>query len=339
MNMRHKYLATAAIAIAMLASGAVPAAEITAAGTAFLAPAVANWSDADKRTNGDTVSYRAVGSGAALQQAKSGAADFAIIDLPLSAEELRDGGLVQFPVAMSAVVVVVNIPGVQAGRLHLDGPTLASIFLGKVTRWNDPAIARTNPGVALPDLGITPVHHSDTSGSPLLFTTYLLQASAEWRDNVGAGSMVSWPNGLGGKESDTAIRMAIDTVGSIAYGKMSTATKLGAAWVSMASRDGSWVTPDTAAIQSAAANADWTHSPLLVNQRGSGSWPLVGASFAVLNPQSGHAKSVLRFFEAAYATQAADGGIPLPPPAVRAIEDGWPKSIRSADGSPLLNAR
>ena len=188
-------LAGAALVVATAAS----AQDVTGAGASFPAPVYAKWADAYNKATGARINYQSVGSGAGIKQIKAKTVDFGASDMPLKDEDLAKDGLLQFPTVMGGVVPVVNIAGLKPGQLKLTGTVLADIFLGKVTKWNDPAIAGLNAGVKLPDAQIAVVHRADGSGTTFLFTNYLSKVSAEWKGKVGDGSAVNWPAGVGGK--------------------------------------------------------------------------------------------------------------------------------------------
>jgi phosphate transport system substrate-binding protein len=344
MRLRNLILPLLALAIGL--NHAAAAADAIGAGATFPAPIYNQWADTYKAAGGGDIGYRAVGSGQGIRQIKAGEADFGASDVPLSAEELREGDLVQFPMVIGGVVVVANIPSVDASTLHLDGPTLASIFLGKVTRWNDPAIARTNPGVALPDIGIVQTHRSDASGSTFLFTTYLSQMSAEWRDNVGSAAVTEWPNGLGGRGTDGEGTLVSRLPGAIGYVEYAYAVKHGMGMPQLSSKDGAWVKAETRTFQAAAARVDWARAPILVNQPGPEAWPVTGASFILMHAKTDkpeRAQAALRFFHWSLSKggQAAEtlSYVPLPPATVKAVEDAWAQSLRTADGRQVWTGR
>jgi phosphate transport system substrate-binding protein len=270
--------AAACVAFAMPAA----AAEITGAGATFPYPAYAKWAAAYKDKSGVALNYQSIGSGGGIKQIKSKTVDFGASDMPLDPKDLDDSGLVQWPMIMGGVVPVVNIPGITAGQILITGPILADIYLGKVTKWNDPSIAKLNPDAKLPDLSIAVVHRSDGSGTSFLFTSYLSEVSGEWNSKVGASTAVEWPVGIGGKGNEGVANFAGQTPGAIGYVEYAYALQNKLAFTKMMSRDGGVVTPDAAAFQSAAANADWANAPgfklVLVNQPGKTSWPITGAS-------------------------------------------------------------
>jgi phosphate transport system substrate-binding protein len=324
------------------------AAEITGAGATFPYPAYAKWAAAYKDVSGIALNYQSIGSGGGIKQIKAKTVDFGASDMPLDPKDLNDSGLIQWPMIMGGVVPVVNIPGISAGQVLLTGPVLADLYLGKVTKWNDPAIVKLNPGVKLPDLAVAVVHRSDGSGTSFLFTSYLSQVSSEWSDKVGANTAVEWPVGIGGKGNEGVANFTGQTPGAIGYVEYAYALQNKLAFTKMMSRDGKIISPEMNAFESAAANADWKDAPgfklVLVNQPGQDSWPITGASFILLHKQPDNpdqAKQVLKFFDWAYHNggKAAEdlAYVPIPDTVVQLVEDAWAKNIQ-AGGKPVWPA-
>lgn len=322
------------------------AAEITGAGATFPYPAYAKWAATYKDKSGVALNYQSIGSGGGIKQIKSKTVDFGASDMPLDPKDLNDSGLFQWPMIMGGVVPVVNIPGIGAGQLLLTGPVLADIYLGKIAKWNDPAIVKLNPGVKLPDTAIAVVHRSDGSGTSFLFTSYLSEVSGEWQSKVGASTAVEWPAGIGGKGNEGVANFTGQTPGAIGYVEYAYALQNKLAFTRMMSRDGSIVSPEAAAFQSAAANADWANAPgfklVLVNQPGKDSWPITGASFILLHKtqeKPDQAKEVLKFFDWAYRNggKAAEelDYVPIPDNVVKLVEDAWAKNIKATDGKAI----
>lgn len=322
------------------------AAEITGAGATFPYPAYAKWAATYKDKSGVALNYQSIGSGGGIKQIKSKTVDFGASDMPLDPKDLNDSGLFQWPMIMGGVVPVVNIPGIGAGQLLLTGPVLADIYLGKIAKWNDPAIVKLNPGVKLPDTAIAVVHRSDGSGTSFLFTSYLSEVSGEWQSKVGASTAVEWPAGIGGKGNEGVANFTGQTPGAIGYVEYAYALQNKLAFTKMMSRDGSIVSPEAGAFQSAAANADWANAPgfklVLVNQPGKDSWPITGASFILLHKtqeKPDQAKEVLKFFDWAYRNggKAAEelDYVPIPDNVVKLVEDAWAKNIKATDGKAI----
>ena len=215
--MKRAFLKTVAVTLASLAMGSAFAADITGAGATFPFPIYAKWAEAYKKETGTGMNYQSIGSGGGIKQITSKTVDFGASDKPLTREELNKEGLVQFPAVMGGVVPVVNVPGITAGQLKLTGTLLADIYLGKVTKWNDPAIAALNTGLKLPDAAISPVCRADGSGTSFIFTNYLSKVNAEWKTKVGEGTAVNWPTGAGGKGNEGVAAFVGRLPNSIGY--------------------------------------------------------------------------------------------------------------------------
>src|SRR5262250_506874 len=301
---RTALLAMAAIMIGLT----VQAAEISGAGATFPYPIYAKWAEAYAAKTGLRMNYQSIGSGGGIKQINEKTVDFGASDMPLKPADLEKGGLIQWPMVMGGVVPVVNLQGVQPGQLRLTGNLLADIYLGKITKWNDPAIASLNPGLKHPDQAIAPVYRSDGSGTTFIFTHYLSEVSPEWKDKVGENTSVQFPTGIGGKGNEGVSAMASRTAGAIGYVEYAYAKQNKLTYALLQNKDGQFVTPDIKSFQAAAANADWANAKdfylLLTNQPGKESWPITGASFILMhkvqqNPQT--AKQVLDFFAWSYA--------------------------------------
>src|SRR5579872_1533842 len=206
--------------IAVMSGALITAAhayDITGAGATFPYPIYAKWAEAYKEKTGAAINYQSIGSGGGIKQITAKTVDFGASDKQLTPAELDKAGLTQFPMIMGGVVIVINLPEVKAGALHLDGTTLADIYLGKITAWNDPALLKLNPGMKLPNQSIAVVHRSDGSGTTFIFTNYLSKVSASWKDKVGEEAAVDWPTGLGGKGNEGVAALVSTTEGSIGY--------------------------------------------------------------------------------------------------------------------------
>ncbi len=337
----YRLLGLAACAtFACTASGAL-AADITGAGATFPAPIYEKWADAYKSKTGIGLNYQSIGSGGGIAQIKAKTVDFGASDKPLSPGDLDSAGLTQFPTVIGAVVPVVNVPGVKAGDMTLDGKTLADIALGKITYWDDAAIKRFNPSVNLPHMAIATVHRADGSGTNFIFTNYLSKMSPEWASKVGAGTAVEWPSGIGGKGNEGVANMVKQTGGSLGYVEFAYAKQNNIAWVHMINKDGVAASPTIEAVQAASAKTDWTHSDhfyvILTDQPGRAVWPISGATFILVykHPQdAARLKEVLKFFSWDYE----NGGqmakdltyVPLPASTVQAIKKSWHDNIDAA---------
>ena len=324
---------------------AASAGEISGAGATFPYPIYAKWAEAYKAKTGIGMNYQSIGSGGGIKQITAKTVDFGASDMPLKPEELEKEGLTQFPPVIGGEVLVVNIPGLATGQMTLDGKTIADIYLGKIAKWNDPAIAKLNPGLKLPDTGIAVVHRSDGSGTTFIFTDYLSKASPEWKDKVGSSTAVEWPVGLGGKGNEGVSALASRTSGAIGYVEYAYALQNKLVWTKLLNKEGAALQPGSKVFQAAAANADWKKAPgfylILTDQPGKESWPITGATFILMHKKQDKpetAKQVLEFFAWAYKNggQMAEGldYIPMPANVVSVIEDSW-KQITGPDGKPV----
>ena len=310
------------------------AGDISGAGATFPYPIYAKWADTYKKDTGNGLNYQSIGSGGGIKQIKAKTVTFGASDMPLEPKDVTASGLVQFPTVVGGDVPVVNLDGVKADDLVLDGPTLADIFLGKITKWDDPAIAKLNPSVKLPSQAIVVVHRSDGSGTTFIFTNYLSKVSPEWQSKVGASTAVEWPVGIGSKGNEGVANNVGQTKGAIGYVEYAYALQNKMASVDMINLDGKKVAPNAAAFQAAAANADWAKSDhyyvILTNQPGADTWPIAGATFILMyeHPDDTDASAeALKFFAWAYANggQAAEAldYVPLPATVVAQIEKTW----------------
>jgi phosphate transport system substrate-binding protein len=329
-----------------LVAGTVAAAsaqQITGAGATFPAPLYAKWADAYNKATGVKMNYQSVGSGAGLRQIRGKTVDFGASDMPLTDEELAKDGLIQFPTVIGGVVPVVNIAGLQARQLRLTGAVLADIYLGKITKWNDPAIVALNPGVQLPDAQIAVVRRADGSGTSFIFTNYLSKVSAEWKSKVGEGTAVNWPTGAGGKGNEGVAAFVQRLRNSIGYVEYAYAKQNKMTYALLQNSAGTFVAPDDATFKAAAAGADWKKSfyQILTDQPGKDSWPITGATFIMIyarqdRPQQ--AQAVLRFFDWAYANgdkMASDlDYVPLPNAVEDMIRQQWGK-LADASGKAI----
>ena len=332
--------ATTALAVA----GVVQAADISGAGATFPYPIYSKWADAYKKETGVGLNYQSIGSGGGIKQIKAKTVTFGASDMPLKPEEVKGSGLVQFPMIIGGVVPAVNIKGVQAGQLVLDGATIASIYLGEITKWNDPRIKKLNPKLALPDTAIAPVYRSDGSGTNFLFSDYLAKSSPKFKDTVGAATSVQWPTGIGAKGNEGVANMTTQTDGAIGYVEYAYAKQNKMSYALLVNKAGKSVAPSADSFQAAAANADWAHAPayylILTDQAGAKSWPITGASFILIYsvPQDAAATAeALKFFNWAYkngAQMAAElDYVPLPDALIKQVRTTWKSEIK---GVPAL---
>jgi phosphate transport system substrate-binding protein len=316
---------------------------VLGAGSTFVYPVLAKWAEAYEAMTGVKIDYQAVGSGVGIRQIKSKTVDFGASDAPLRPEELGAAGLVQFPMVVGGVVPVVNVEGIGPGQLRLTGSVLADIYLGKIAQWNAEPIRELNPGLALPDQAIIPIHRADASGTTYVLADYLARVSTTWRDEIGVNIAVAFPTGMGGKGNEGIAGFTARTKGAIGYVEHAYAIRSKLAYVALKNRDGEFVTPSRQAFQSAVVNANWaapTSHALLVQQPGKQTWPITGATFALIYKQQQRrltAIQMLRFFDWSYRTGAKLADelqyVPMPKDVVEMIESAW-VDVRDAQGQP-----
>ncbi len=300
-------LVSLAAAMCLGAFAAHAADAVTGAGASFPAPIYSKWAEAYNKATGNQINYQSVGSGAGIKQIKEKTVDFGASDMPLKDEDLTAAGLMQFPTVIGGVVPVIHVEGVKPGQMKLTGTVLADIYLGKVTKWNDPAITALNPGVKLPDAVIAPVHRADGSGTSFIFTNYLSKVNADWKAKVGEGTAVNWPaNGLAGKGNEGVAQNVQRLPNSIGYVEYAYAKQSKMDYVSLKNSAGSFVQPDDLTFKAAAAGADWSKSfyQILTEQPGKDSWPITGATFILMHvaqDKPAQATASLKFFDWAYA--------------------------------------
>jgi phosphate transport system substrate-binding protein len=327
-------IAVAVLWWAGLYAPALSAGVVRGAGSTFVYPVLARWAEAYEAMTGVRIDYQAVGSGVGIRQIRSKTVDFGASDAPLRPDELAAGGLMQFPIVVGGVVPVVNVEGIGPGQLRLTGAVLADIFLGRITRWNAEAISDLNPGLALPDQAIIPIHRADASGTTFVLADYLARVSATWRDEIGVNIAVEFPTGIGAKGNEGVAGFTARTRGAIGYVEYSYAIRSNLAFVRLQNRDGQFVAPGKQAFASAVANADRAAAPalraLLVHQGGQQTWPITGATFALIYKQQQRrltALEMLRFFDWSYRSGARLADelqyVPMPPDVVQMIESAW----------------
>ncbi len=324
----------------VVASTSAFAAEITGAGATFPYPVYSKWAAAYKKETGSELNYQSIGSGAGIEQIRSKTVTFGASDMPLEPAQLEKDGLIQWPMVMGAIVPVVNIAGIKPGELTFDADTLANIFLGKITKWDDPAIKKLNPKVSLSSAAITVVHRSDGSGTTFNFTDYLSKASPDWKAKVGSGTTVEWPAGVGAKGNEGVSANVGQQNNSIGYVEYAYAKQNKLTYTAMVNKAGKTVQPTVAAFQAAASNADWAKAPgyylILTNQPGEASWPITAATFILMHKEPADkaaSAAALKFFQWAFAkgdkmAEELDY-IPMPEPVVKLIEKTWSADIKS----------
>ena len=344
MLLRRTLLPVAVAAVLCVAISA-RAAEISGAGATFPYPIYAKWAEAYKEKTGTSLNYQSIGSGGGIKQIEAKTVDFGASDMPLTPDKLEADGLQQFPMVMGGVVPVINLEGIKPGDLKLDGKALAGMYLGTITKWNDPAIKALNPGVNLPDKAIATVHRSDGSGTNFIFTHYLSSIDPDFKSKIGENTSVEFPGGLGGKGNEGVAAIASRTDGAIGYVEYAYALQNKMTYVQLKNKDGNFVSPSSSSFQAAAANADWSKAPgfylLLTDQPGKDSWPITGATFILMHHQQEKpdtAREVLNFFNWAYHNggQMAEqlDYVSMPASVISAVEASW-KTVVGADGKPV----
>lgn len=332
--------------VAMSGAAAAHAVDITGAGATFPYPIYSKWAEVYKAKTGVGLNYQSIGSGGGIKQIKAKTVDFGASDMPLKAEDLEKDGLVQFPAVIGGVVPVVNLEGIAPGHMKMTGSVLADIYMGKIKKWNDPAIMALNAGLKLPDENITVVRRADGSGTTFLFTNYLSKVNVEWKDKVGAGTAVQWPEGVGGKGNEGVAQYVQRIKGSIGYVEYAYAKKNKLDHIALKNKDNQFVQPEEASFAAASAGADWKSAPgmgvILTDQPGAKSWPMTSASFILVHAKAAKpeaSREVLKFFDWAMK----NGGkaaveldyVPMPAATVSLIQGEW-KKVTDASGKAVF---
>lgn len=323
--------ATSALVMGISASSCAVAVDVTGAGATFPYAVYTKWAEAYKAKTGSEVNYQGIGSSGGVKQIKAKTVDFAGSDAPLKEEQLDEMGLVQVPTVMGAVTIVVNLPGMPSGKLKLDGPTAAAIFGGTITKWNDPAIAKLNPGVALPGLAITVSHRSDGSGTTYVFSNYLAKQSPAFLRDVGAGNTVNWPmNAVGGKGNPGVAANVQKIKGAIGYVDIADAMKNNMTFVALKNKAGNFIVPNQDAVADAASGANFKvrgMAPDLLDQPHKNAWPITSATYMLAYEKGSDpakSKGVVDFFTWSLNNgqkMAEDlGFVPLPANVVKMVE-------------------
>jgi phosphate transport system substrate-binding protein len=316
------------------------AADITGAGSTFIFPVLSKWADTYKKESNNGVNYQSIGSGAGIKQIQAKTVTFGATDAPLKADQLQKDGFAQWPMVMGGIVPVVNVEGMKAGDLVLDGATLADIFIGKITKWDDAAIKKLNPNAKLPSEAIAVVHRADGSGTTFNFTNYLSKTSADWKSKVGEGTAVEWPVGVGAKGNEGVAGNVAQTKNSIGYVEYAYANQNKLTFTKMVNKAGKTVDPTNDSFQAAASNADWTSAPgyylILTDQPGDKSWPIVATTFVLMHKEAvdkASSQEALKFFKFAFEKGAKSAEeldyIPMPDNVVKLIEKTWSADIKS----------
>jgi phosphate transport system substrate-binding protein len=330
---------SAALLATCLTVSIANAGTITGTGATFPEPVYKQWAATYSAQTHNGVNYQGIGSSGGIRAIKAHTVDFAGTDKPLTEGDLNASGLYQFPTVIGGVVPVINVPGVAAGQIKLDGKTLGDIYLGAIRKWNDGRIHALNPKMNLPNMPISVVHRSDGSGTSFLFTTYLSLVNADWRGRVGGSDSVSWPTGLGGKGNDGVSALVRQTQGSIGYVEYAFAKKNHETYVQMQNRKGAFVMPTAANFGAAAAGANWAAAKgnfmLLLNQPGASAWPITGATFILVDKNQKSAEKgadVLKFFDWAY--KGGDGVansldyVPMPAGVKALVRKQWAANVK-----------
>src|SRR3954462_15735680 len=322
------------------ASTSAFAADITGAGATFPFPVYSKWADAYKKETGNGLNYQSIGSGAGIKQIQAKTVTFGATDAPLKFEQLEKDGLVQWPMVMGAIVPVVNLEGIKPGELVLSGGQLGGIYLGKIKKWDDPAIAKLNPKLKLPTDAITVARRSDGSGTTFNFTDFLSKSNAEWKARAGTGTAVEWPAGVGAKGNEGVAGNIGQTRNSIGYVEYAYAKQTKLTYASVINKAGKAVQPTVQTFQAAAANADWAKAPgyyvILTDQPGEASWPITGATFILMHKMpvdKAASAEAIKFFKWAFekGDKIAEelDYIPMPDAVVKLIEKTWSADIKS----------
>jgi phosphate transport system substrate-binding protein len=344
---RITFSAAALGACLVVGATAAIAADISGAGATFPFPIYAKWAAAYKTDTGNGLNYQSIGSGGGIKLITERTVTFGASDKPLNeAERAKAGDVIQWPMIMGGIVPVVNLDGIAAGDLTLDGPTLANIFLGKITSWDDAAIKMLNPNVKLPSAGIAVVERSDGSGTTFNFTDYLSKVSPDWKDNVGSATSVQWPTGIGAKGNEGVANNVQQTKNSIGYVEFAYAKQNKLTTTKMVNAAGKTVEATAQSVQAAAANADWASAPgfylIITNQPGDKSWPISASTFIIMPKKvkdGAAAAAALKFFAWAYDKGDAAAGeldyVPMPAPVKDLVKKTW-SAIATEDGKPVM---
>jgi phosphate transport system substrate-binding protein len=337
--------AIAGLAAVGVATGAAMAADISGAGATFPYPIYAKWADIYNKETGNRLNYQSIGSGGGIKQVQSKTVTFGATDMPLKGADLDKDGLIQFPMVMGGLTAVYNLDGIKPGELTFDGPTLAKIYLGEIKKWDDPLIAKLNPGVKLPSSAIVVVYRSDGSGTTFVWTDYLSKISADFKSKVGSNTAVQFPVGIGAKGNEGVANNVQQTKGAIGYVEYAYVKQNKLSYGRMINKEGKTVEPNLASFQAAAANADWKSAPgfgvILTEQTGAASWPVTNPTFILIHKQPKDpvaAGEALKFFDWAYTKgdkMAAElDYVPMPEAVVSQVEASW-ANVVGAEGKPV----
>jgi len=338
MNISLKAVAIALAGFAAIGQGAAQAQQITGAGSSFAAPIYTKWAEAGAAATGVKLNYQSIGSGAGINQINNRTVDFGASDMPVAGDQLAQHRLMQFPTVIGAVVIVVNLPDVQPNDLKLTGELLADIYLGKITKWNDPKLVELNKDIKLPNLAIAPVYRADGSGTTFAFTDYLSMLSPEWKSKVGSSTSVKWAAGSGAKGNEGVSGTVRNIRGGIGYVESAFAEQNKLTTTQMRNRAGKFVTPDMKTFGAAAASADWSKVQNfaidLNDQPGDVTWPIASATFVLLptDPKDpAQSAAVKKFFDWSFSNGSAIATsllyVPLPTSVHDAIRAAWKAQV------------
>ncbi len=338
-----------AVAVAgTMFAGVAQATDFNGAGASFPAPVYQSWGAAYKEKTGNALNYQSIGSGGGQNQIINRTVDFGASDAPVADDKLEANKLLQFPTVIGAVVATFNLDGIKSGDLKLTGPMLADIYMGKITKWNDKAIADLNPGVELPNQAIVPVYRSDASGTSYIFTNYLSAVSPAWKSDVGAATSVQWPAGSGAKGNEGIASNVKNLKGAIGYVEYIYASANDLVVTQLQNKAGNFVSPSVPSFVEAAAAADWDNAKnfaaSMIDTAGANAWPIVSPTYALIptDPKNAEtSKAVLEFFQWAYTKDGAEIAeklhyIPLPEAVVKRVEEAMKTQIKGPDGKPVL---
>lgn len=318
--------------------------DVTGAGATFPAPLYAKWADAYNKATGARINYQSVGSGAGIRQIKAKTVDFGASDMPLKDEDLAKDGMIQFPTVIGGVVPVVNIKGIAPGQIKLTGQVLGDIYLGKITKWNDPALTALNPGVPLPDAAISVVRRADGSGTSFIFTNYLSKVNEEWKSKVGEGTAVNWPTGAGGKGNEGVAAFVQRLPNSIGYVEYAYVKQNKMTYTLMKNKDGNFVAPNEDGFKAAAAGADWKKSfyQITTEQPGKDAWPLANPTYILMyktQDKPASATNTLKFFDWAFNNGDKNADeldyVALPASVKELIRKQWADNLKDASGKAI----
>jgi phosphate transport system substrate-binding protein len=333
--------AVAVVGVLAATVQAASAAEITGAGSTFVYPVLSSWADAYKKLTGVALNYQSIGSGGGIAQITAKTVTFGASDMPLKPADVEKNAFVQFPIINGAVVPLLNLPGIKPGEITMDGPTLAKIFLGEITKWDDPEIAKLNPNVKLPSMAIAVVHRSDGSGTTFIWTDYLSKVSPEWKQKIGENTAVEWPVGIGGKGSEGVSATVAQTAGALGYVEYAYAMQNNLNYAKMINHAGKVVSPTAESFEAAAGTADWEHAEdfrvVITDAAGETAWPVAGSTFILMQSTPANAAdsaAALKFFDWGYKNgkkMATDLlYVPMPDSVVALIEKAWKEKIKGA---------